>query len=293
MNTDNSSKNAATIWVALTLFASAAEPLIVKFAYQGSVSPIHLTALKLVFGGLFIAPIYGKLHWIGLNGLKKIVVPSSLYITTYALIYWSLVYLPASTVITVISVTPALVALINQSRGHERSTIKFWLGIGACIVGILLTVEAFKADLLNQSILGVLFALASVSTSALYRTRMDVITKEYKPIVISGYLFATNSIVGFLLLPFLWPVPASIVPISIVTGFIAAIANIAFLYALHLVGSTRISVLTALQRPIVVLAAAIILSEPITYLQMIGIALVLFGVQTAKVQKIAQRPARA
>ena len=275
--------NSATIWVALTLFASAAEPLIVKFAYQASASPVHLTVLKLIFGGLFIAPIYRQMRWIGRDGLKQIVLPSALYISTYGLIYWALVTMPASSVITIISGTPARVALINQRRGLEQSTLKFWLGVLACFIGILLTIGALENDFGTSSYLGALLALGSVVTSALYRTRMDKLTKKIPPIVVSGYLFGFNTLAGLLALPFILPIPSSTVPVALVTGLIAAVANVAFLSALSLVGSTRISVLTALQRPIVVITAALILAEPISPLQVVGIVLVLAGVQMAKV----------
>ncbi len=278
------SRNSATLWIGLTLFASAAEPLIVKFAYQGSATPLQLTILKLIFGGVLIAPIYRKIYWIGIDGLRKIVVPAILYVTTYGLIYCSLVSMPASSVITLISSTPALVALINQRRGHERATARFWFGILACFIGIILTIDAFGVSFRDQSLLGAALALGSVVTSALYRTRMDFVTKRIEPIVVSGYLFAINAVFGLISLPFFLPVPSEILPVAFITGLIAAVANVAFLSALRLVGSTRISVLTALQRPIVVLAAALIFAEPITYLQVIGILLVLIGVQFGRIK---------
>jgi drug/metabolite transporter (DMT)-like permease len=52
-----------------------------------------------------------------------------------------------------------------------------------------------------------------------------------------------------------------------------------------LLGSTRISVINILQRPAIIVAAAIILREPLTITQGIGIAFVLIGVQLAQVKR--------
>jgi drug/metabolite transporter (DMT)-like permease len=68
-------------------------------------------------------------------------------------------------------------------------------------------------------------------------------------------------------------------------GFTASIANVAFLLLLSLLGSTRVSIVYMLQRPLVVLLAAPILHEPLHWYQILGIALVFYGVHLAKVEK--------
>ena len=287
MNTSDKS-NSAFVWVTLALIASSIEPLVVKLGYQSSSSALQLLVLKLLFGGLFIAPIYKKLYWIGIDGLKKLSGAVLAFIATYIFIFYSLTTISAIVLVTIITTTPALVALLNQIRGKEDSNRKFWIGFGFCFVGALLSVNILGTSATKVDTIGVLLAFGSVLTSALYRTQMDGLTKEFKPITVSGYLFLINSILALIALPFIGEISSFTWKISAWIGFAGAIANVAFLSALHLIGSTRISIITVLQRPLVIIAAAFFLKEPITFAQGIGIFMVLIGVQLAKVKKVKE-----
>ena len=277
--------NAALVWVTLALIASSIEPLVVKMGYKSSASAHQLLVLKLIFGGLFIAPIYKKLYWIGFSGLKRLSGAVLAFIATYLFIFYSLTTISAVILITVITTTPAFVAIVNQIRGQDSSDAKFWFGFGLCFVGALLSVNVFTTSDARVDGVGIMLAFGSVLTSTLYRTQMDGLTRDFKPITVSGYLFLINFVLALICFPFIGSIDAFTWKISAWIGFAGAIANVAFLSALHLVGSTRISIITVLQRPLVILAAAILLKEPITLGQGIGIFLVLVGVQLAKVKK--------
>jgi drug/metabolite transporter (DMT)-like permease len=69
-------------------------------------------------------------------------------------------------------------------------------------------------------------------------------------------------------------------------GFAGAVANIAFLWALCIIGSTRISIFGMLQRPLVIVAASVILHEPLSWLQVVGVAMTLVGIQMANVKRL-------
>lgn len=65
----------------------------------------------------------------------------------------------------------------------------------------------------------------------------------------------------------------------------AVVGNIAFLSALKIPGSTRISIFGILQRPILIIMSAIILREKLEWYQFLGIAMVLIGIRFARVIK--------
>lgn len=285
LRASSKSKAIATAWVSAALIASAIEPLVVKLGFQASATAFQLLVLKLLFGGIFIAPIYRRIKWIGADGLKKIFSASLLFVLTYVFMFYSLTHITAVVLVTIITTTPAVVALINQVRGHERPGIKFWTGFSFCFLGVLLTIDLLGASHVSLSGYGLALAFGSVTTSALYRTRMDVLTKAYKPITVSAYLFIINACLAACFIPWLGEVSAATWKVSAWIGFAGAIANVAFLSALHLIGSTRISILTVLQRPLVIVAAALILKEPLSLTQALGIAFVLVGIQLAKVTK--------
>lgn len=284
-SSDNQPKPITVAWVAAALIASSIEPLVVKLGLKGNASASQLLILKLIFGGLFIAPIYKYVTWIGKESLKGILIVSSYFILNYLFIFHSLNRISASVLVTIITVTPAIVAIINQFKSKEIAGPKFWLGFGLCFVGVMLTIDLFNTKSPALDMIGLLLAFSSVATSALYRTKMDVLTKTMKPITISAYIFITNAIVGIVCLPWLDSVDKGTWPIALWIGFAGAVANVAFISALKLIGSTRISILTVLQRPLVIILAAIILKEPLGLYQIAGIAMVLFGVQMAKVEK--------
>lgn len=284
-NSESQPKPIAVAWVATALIASSIEPLVVKLGFNGNATATQLLILKLVFGGLFIAPIYRYLTWVGKERFKDLLVVSSFFILNYLFIFFSLTTITATVLITIITTTPAVVAIINQFKTKEVAGPKFWLGFFVCFVGVILTIDFFNTSSAKLDPVGVLLAFFSVATSAMYRTKMDVLTKTVKPITISGYIFLINACIGLVCIPWLGKVQNGTWKLAVWIGFAGAIANIAFISALKLIGSTRISILTVLQRPLVIVLAAFILKEPLNYTQMVGIVMVLVGIQLAKVVK--------
>jgi drug/metabolite transporter (DMT)-like permease len=120
---------------------------------------------------------------------------------------------------------------------------------------------------------------------------METITKEIPPILVSTYIFLVNGAVSvFCIIPFLEPISPKGYGLGVWLGLAAALANVAFLYALSIVGSTNMSVFNLLQRPIVLLVAAAVLREPLTPIQIAGTVLVLVGVRFAQVKRITVAP---
>jgi drug/metabolite transporter (DMT)-like permease len=70
-------------------------------------------------------------------------------------------------------------------------------------------------------------------------------------------------------------------------GVASVLANIMFLRAVKILGSTRMSIFDLLQRPLVIVFAAIILGEQVTWTQAAGFVLVALGVRMAKVTRKA------
>lgn len=283
--TDSQPKPITIAWVATALIASSIEPLVVKLGYRGNATAAQLLILKLIFGGLFIAPIYRHVTWVGKEKFKALLFVSSCFILNYLFIFYSLTTITATVLITIITTTPAVVAIINQFRSHEMAGPKFWTGFAVCFIGVILTIDFFNSKTTSLDPVGILLAFMSVGTSAMYRTKMDVITKQVKPITISAYIFGINAIVGILCIPWLGKVESSTWQLAAWIGFAGAVANVAFISALKLIGSTRISILTVLQRPLVIVLAALLLKEPLNATQMVGIVMVLIGIQLAKVVK--------
>ncbi len=284
---------AAGFWLLLALTGASIEPILVKTGYQMAISPLQLLLIKNLVGSLAILPLTRTFRWVGLKGLGHILPVSLLLLVTFACNYTALLYLPAVAVITLVTTTPAVVALVNQFRGLDKLTRKFWAGFALCFLGVLLTVGAFTTDTsLGHPLwwVGLLASLVQIVSSTVYRTRMEGVTAEFKPVLVSSYIFLINGLVSLIVLgPFVGHIPAGALPIGIWTGLAAAVANVAFLTALHLVGSTNISIFNMLQRPLVIVAASLFLHEPMDWVQWIGVGLVLVGVPMANVKRAPKK----
>lgn len=276
----------AAFWVALTFLASSIEPIAVKIGYAQAADPIHLLLIKAITGAVFMVPMTGRWNQLSMPIIRRY-LPAGLYFAiTTVFVFMALKFLPAVMVITVSTSTPALVTLINQARGREQVGGIFWTGFLLCVVGNALTLEFGATGASAYNLPGVLCALASVFFSALYRTSMDDLTREFTPRTSSLIIYLLNAgIMALACLPWLPTIPAGLIPLGTLIGFAGAVANIAFLTALHLLGSTRISIVSILQRPLVILAVALILKEPLGWSQVLGMIMVLTGIRLAGVKR--------
>ena len=287
------SRHSGTVWVMGALLAASIEPIIVKFGFRGHLSPWHLFILKSVFASLLCAFVCAvlKLKISDRSDIKKLLGASFLLIGTNLFTMFALYYISAVTVITVVTTTPALVAVLNQRLGREELDRLFWPGFWLSFLGVILSIE------LSQFIvqpLGLALMFGAVITSSFYRVQMEKLTDEIPPALASACTMAVGAVFSLLvILPFNLNMPPNAWSFGIWIGLAAGLANIAFLYAINTVGATRLSVITMLQRPLLIVAAALLLKEPVTAAQVFGVILVIAGTQMARVKRLEKVSADA
>ena len=273
-----------TAIIFLTIILAAIEPVIAKLAYTQNITPIDLIIVKSIIGALFILPVTRCFKWVGLGNFFKLLFLSLLLLSTYFLTLSSLTHLSAVMVITILTTTPAIVGIINQALGKVRLNLKFWLGFGLCFGGIILGLN--YGDI-KYTLIGILQISLAVLSSTIYRIYLDKLTQDFEVRLISTYIFLIN---GLIILALFTPKLArlNIVSIEFGTwmGIIGVLANIAFLFSLRKLGSTQISVILMVERPIVLIIAALILKEALNLPAILGIVMVLFGIKLAKVETI-------
>ncbi len=277
----------ATVWVILSLIGSSIEPLVVKFGHQNGFFSSQLMTLKLIMGGICFLPFLWKLDRPSTEHLKQIFFISALAMLTNYSIFLAVEKLPVTVVITLISTTPVFIGIIHTLKGKVILRKQFWPSLFTVLLGVMLSVR--NGGGLNSgdlSALGVLFVLSAIMGSILYRLRVDELCNEVKPIQISTYMFSINGILGLFFLPFIDGPKLEILPFVVWLGIAGAVANIGFLFAIHVLGATKTSVISLLQRPMVILLAAFFFKETLDELQVFGIALVILGVWFAKSEKI-------
>lgn len=278
-------RRAAATWTILSLLAADVEPILIKLGYQTNATPLQFLALKTLMAALLIYPLTRQWKWLGWGELRRIAPVSVLLLITNALMLVGLKYATVVTALTIVTSTPAMVALVNRARGRERHTPRFWVGFVLCFGGVALTIDLARHGL-SASGPGILALVGAVITSTVYRTAMEDLTRRHPPLLISTTTFFINGIiVALLVLPWIWPIPTAAVGIGLWIGCSGALANVAFLAALQLIGATRISILNMLQRPLIIVVAAIVFHEPLTWAQIVGVVAVITGVQLARVRR--------
>jgi drug/metabolite transporter (DMT)-like permease len=236
--------------------------------------------------------ILKKFRLLKLKEILEISKVAFLLLFTTSMTIVSLKFIPAIIMLTIYATTPLFVALANSLiKKTEKIDIKFFIGFVLALIGVSLTIGLYKFSLLNlkgsSNLLGIFLAFLGVLSSTTYRTTLDYLTNKYTPFVVSNYIFLINGIFIFLFVfPFvfkdlqLWSIL-----VGIYGGIAGSIANIAFLYALNILGSTNVSLLNMLNQPTVILLSAIILKENLSLYQIVGIVLTIVGINIAKRQK--------
>ena len=270
----------------MALLVGSIEPIVAKYGLRGQVNPIQLFVVRNLVAAIVLSPVLfnvPKLNW---RSFTTIAPASLLLMTTGLCTLVALKYLTAVTVITIVTTTPAMVAILNQRRGKDILAPKFWLGFWLAFIGVVMSLEF---DSLKVNPIGLICVFVAVFSSSFYRVKMEDLSDQLTPFVAAGASFALIGLLtAVFLLPFIGSLPQESLPIGIAIGISAAAANVAFVVALNRVGATRISVITMVQRPLLIAAAALILREQPTILQLIGIVLVIVGMHYAKVTRLSK-----
>jgi drug/metabolite transporter (DMT)-like permease len=181
---------AEKLWIVGALLLGAAEPIIVKYGYRSNLEPIKFFLIRNIIGGLILAPLFFFLnsrHPNSLQLFKRVAPIAILLMTTSLCTILALRSLSAITVLTIVTTTPALVALINQKLGRDILSKRFWFGFGLCFAGVILSMplgESFTGDWV-----GTIAVFIAIFSSGFYRVKMDEITRDHDSIYVSAYCF--------------------------------------------------------------------------------------------------------
>jgi drug/metabolite transporter (DMT)-like permease len=281
VNKAMTSKYAAPAWITFALLAASVEPIVAKFAFKDQITAIQLIVLKAALGAVVLLPfIYKKLA--DRATVVRLAPVGVLLFGTNSLTLLALSQISVVLLITIVTTTPALVGIANTILGRDELGRKYWLGFVLCFIGVVMTLE-YRDLVVNTW--GLISAFAAALSSTIYRVRMEMICEKQSPVEAAGITYFIQGMITLLLLPLAYPMPEKSLLFGAWIGISAALANIAFVSALNLVGSTRVSVLTMIQRPLLIIAAAIFLKETVNTYQIIGIVLVMVGIQLAEVKR--------
>jgi drug/metabolite transporter (DMT)-like permease len=281
---DERSTLRANLWAGLALFSGSVEPIAAKVGFHAAASPWEVQLARSIVAAAVIVPITRRIGALPSVARPRIALASALLFTTTTSMLFALSRLHVAEVIAILSLTPATVALATRWQGRATLSARFAVGLALSIAGVFVTTGAFRGDASDG--LGLGCALGAVASSTLYRLNLEKLTSGHDAALVSTWIYLVHGAIAIVVLaPFVGMPPSAAWTAGAWTGIAAAISNVAFVAALAGLGAARASVVMLLQRPIIVIAAALVLAEPLGPEEYVGIGLVVLGVALSTVKK--------
>lgn len=213
----------------------------------------------------------------------------------FSLQNWGLVYTTAANTAIVLSAIPALTAIIGRIALGETLGFMRGLGILLSMTGVAIVVTgsspggyhhaAARELVWSGTLLGDLLVLGAALCWALYTVLGRQVVAQLSHVVVTahtiawGALFLAPFALGEMLLQGVsWPSAKGWAALLFLAMAASGLAFFLYLFALTTLEAGEASVYVNLSPVVTLVAARLVLAEPIALLQLIGTALVLSGV---------------
>jgi drug/metabolite transporter (DMT)-like permease len=193
----------------------------------------------------------------------------------------------ASTVGLVLGSTPIFAAIFGLLRGTERPTQRFWLAASISFVGVGLVAIGAAGDASGE-LLGILLGVGMAASWAVYSVLIGPLIRTYSPSRTSAIVIPLAwmgiALVG---LPQTtsqdWDLGAQVwlLMVYAILGPLV-LTNILWFRSIHRIGANRATLATNLQPFVAAVLAVVLLSEPLSWLQIAGGVLIALGILVAR-----------
>lgn len=300
------------LYAVLAALGFSFKAIFVKLAYAaGPVDAITLLAMRM---GLAL-PLFAWLAWLsrGQSG-AKLGLGDGLRVAGLGLLgyylaslfdFYGLQYISAGLERLILFTYPTLVLVFQAIALRERPTLRTLTAMGLCYLGlgIAFVHDVSVAGVGEQVVLGSLWVVASAVSYALYYSGTGVMLKRMGSMRLAGLCGIASSLMvlaHYLLVADigqLWQQPLAI---WVHAGLMAVFSTVLPIYwvalAIQRLGPTHTAAVGNLGPVLTMLASWAILSEQISGYQLLGLALVLYGVtrlKPAKKQDASAQPKQA
>lgn len=189
----------------------------------------------------------------------------------------------ASTIGLVLGAIPIFAGLFGLVLGTERPTRRFWLAAFVSAVGVAL-VAAGSGGAFGRDLGGIVLGLATAATWAAYSVTVGPLMRSYSPsrmsaIVIPGAWIAIASTGLLQTADQDWDLGMEIWALMVfATLGPLVLTNILWFRSIHRIGANRATLAANLQPFVAAVLAVILLSEPLSLLQIAGGVLIALGI---------------
>lgn len=259
-------------------------PVFATFAYRDGLTLATLLFLRFTLAAAVFLP-YAIRH-ARRTGIPKradllrlVVLGGVLYMVQSALYFSSVKHISPALAALLLYVYPALVATVSAVVGRDRPSLAVVCSMVASFAGVSLVLGRIGADL---NIVGVLQVLGAAGVYTAYILYGDRVSGSVHPVVMTACVSAAAA-VSFLLYGaatgdlrfdfafrgWLWVLALALAS--------TVVAILCFFLGMTLIGPTRASIGSMLEPVVSIVASAVLLSSGLTWLQLLGAALVLAG----------------
>jgi drug/metabolite transporter (DMT)-like permease len=291
-----------TLMVLVSSVAFSSKAIMVKLAYEYSVNPATLIALRMAFSipffvGLILWVAYSK----GVAKLSRDDVYRLLFIgvvTGYGSMWFNfagLQYVTAGLERVILFLYPTLVVLLSTVLHQHKITKHEVFALVASYAGVILVVGhdlAMPTAAAAHTLLGSGLVLVSAIVYALYLVLSGKLIPRLGAPLFTAYIMLIMSVtsgVHFLLTEKVGVaihLPAQVYVLSLMMAIIATVLPSVLLnMGIQRIGSNKASLVSSVGPVSTIFLAWIFLGEPVTLLQTAGTALVLLGVLAISLAK--------
>ncbi len=268
------------LYLSITLFAFSSIEVFSK-PLMGIIDPFLLTFLRFLIGGsLLISIVIIRRKRIDPKDILSLTMIGSLNsVVSMTLLQLSVKYSNASTAATLVASNPIFVLLILaffKTPISKRKILSIFLGF----LGIwIISIGKVKGD----STLGILLGIGASFTFALYTISLRKYSFKYSPLVSTAYSSFLSSLVYGALLAIFGDI--EIPSLSFVQWIdviylgvvVTGIAYLTFFEAIKIVGALKASMVFFLKPVVATLMAVLILGESLTWIKVVGTAIVIIS----------------
>jgi drug/metabolite transporter (DMT)-like permease len=272
----------------------------VRYGVTHGFQPLVYVALRWAMAGIALTAVVflrGQSLRLGRRDLVLITGASIIGVLANQIAFSYSVHLArASTVALVFGTLPIFVSVMSQLAGHERLRRRHWLATGVSFAGVAL-VAAGAGGGLTSGVGGILLALATTFSFALYSVAIVPVMKRHSPLLVN----AASSLIGGVLLclaaiPWLasqnWATPPSLAWSALLYSGLASIVigNVFWFTAIDRVGAGRSALYANLQPFLGAVFALLVLSESLHPLQLAGGLVIASGITLGRGAKLPTPP---
>ncbi len=257
-------------------------------------SSIRYACAAIIFAGITLA-------WEGSLRLSRRDLPISVFCTFVLFanqlsFVYALRFTTATTVALIFGTLPIFTALFARGSGVEHLPIRFWIAAGLSFAGVAL-VALGSGGKLSSNLKGDLLALSGAATWAAYSVAIGPLMRRYSPFRLSAVLLLAVTVALFAAGSRQVADQSFHFGALVWIGFAFAvlgplvITNLLWFTAIDRVGPSRASLFANLQPFLAALVALVLLSEPITTVQIVGGIAIAGGILLASGRRPVPLPA--